>query len=136
MPSGNLQVTAVTMRGLAEHGLSESSPFVGCFVDPSQKQRTQAAPGPEPQWNQTLNFTVPEGKSSLNLEVVNEDQSRPGVLGGGSVDLNQVFHEGRAEQWVNIISHNGEQLGHLYVKLVFTVSNHYTAKKQKKTKFN
>ncbi|KAL0087889.1 C2 domain-containing protein [Phycomyces blakesleeanus] len=120
MPSGKLQVTAVTMRGLAENGLSESRPFVGCFVDASEKQRTQSAAGPEPQWNQTLTFNVSEGKSTLNVEVVNEDQNRPGVLGGGSVDLNQVFQQGRAEQWVNIASHNGEQLGHLYINLVFT----------------
>ncbi|KAG0164017.1 hypothetical protein DFQ28_010930 [Apophysomyces sp. BC1034] len=119
MPAGKLQVTAVTLRGLAENGLAESMTFLGCFVSPSEKHRTRSAAGPEPQWNQTLHCTVPEGESALHVEVVNEDPGRPGILGGGSVDLAPVFAQGRAEQWVAINTPHGQPLGHAYLNLTF-----------------
>ncbi|KAF7724389.1 hypothetical protein EC973_001114 [Apophysomyces ossiformis] len=119
MPTGNLQVTAVTIRGLAEHGLTESMTFFGCFVSPSEKHRTRSAPGPEPQWNQTLHCTVPEGQSVLHVEIVNEDPNRPGILGGGQVELGPVFAQGHAEQWVQINTPHGQPLGHAYLNLTF-----------------
>lgn len=44
----------VTIRGLAEAGFADSRTFVGCYIVPTDKHRTQSDDGPEPRWNHTL----------------------------------------------------------------------------------
>ncbi|KAI8139600.1 hypothetical protein BJV82DRAFT_626713 [Fennellomyces sp. T-0311] len=123
MPSGQLTVTPVTMRGLEDSDFAESRTFVGCFVIPNEKHRTRSSNGPEPQWNHPLVCNVPEGYSALQIELVNEDPERAGVIGGARVNLNQVFAEGRTEDWISIVGREYEPIGEIMVVLQFQGSD-------------
>ncbi|KAI8340784.1 hypothetical protein BC941DRAFT_467951 [Chlamydoabsidia padenii] len=120
MTLGNLQVTAVTIRGLAENGFKNVNVFLGCYINVSDKHRTQTQQGPEPQWNQTLIVPIPEGNTKLYLEIVNENPNDPGVIGQGSFDLNPVLYQNQRldEVWVPIHSSNGTStVGHALIRL-------------------
>ncbi|ORZ22337.1 hypothetical protein BCR42DRAFT_405972 [Absidia repens] len=121
MTIGNLQVTAVTIRGLAENGIHNVNAFLGCYIDVSDKHRTQTQQGPEPQWNQSLSLSIPESKTTLYLEVVNENPSDAGVIGRGSYDFSPVVYQNvRLDDiWVPIYSTNNgtSTVGHVLIRL-------------------
>ncbi|ORY98466.1 hypothetical protein BCR43DRAFT_522599 [Syncephalastrum racemosum] len=120
MPQGRLLVTAVTVRGLSEAGFAESNTFLGCFVQQHDKKRTRSEQGPEPQWNQLLCCDIPsEDADTLYVEIVNEDPRRPGILGGGRVDLKSVFEEGHAEEWVSVVGQSGDIICQALVNIAF-----------------
>ncbi|KAI9496602.1 hypothetical protein BDB00DRAFT_890956 [Zychaea mexicana] len=119
MPCGRLTVNAVAMRGLDEAGFGECPTFLGCYVVPQEKHRTRTASGPEPQWNHPLYCDVPEGWNNLQIEVVSEDPERAGVIGGARVNLNQVFAEGRCEDWVSVMGREFESIGQALLVLEF-----------------
>ncbi|KAI9268279.1 hypothetical protein BDA99DRAFT_360711 [Phascolomyces articulosus] len=107
------------MRGLDEAGYGESKTFLGCYVVPAEKHRTRSDSGPEPEWNHPLYCDVPEGWTNLQLEIVNEDPERAGVIGGARVSLYQVFAEGQSEEWIAIMGRDFEPIGQLLLKLTF-----------------
>ncbi|KAI9008835.1 hypothetical protein CLU79DRAFT_776518 [Phycomyces nitens] len=120
MPCGNLQVTAITVRGLSETCVSDVKPFIGCYVQPTEKKRTRAVQGQEPLWDETLKCQVPEGQSTLTVELVNEDSRLAGAIGRGQVNLQNVFSSGSHEQWVEMVSEEGKSIGQVQVKLEFS----------------
>ncbi|CAO3594838.1 unnamed protein product [Absidia cylindrospora] len=97
MTIGNLQVTAVTIRGLTENGVHK------------------------PQWNQSLSLPIPESKTTLYLEVVNENPSDAGVIGRGSYDFSPVVYQNERldDIWVPIYSTNNgtSTVGHVLIRL-------------------
>lgn len=123
----------------------ESKTFIGCYIDPSDKHRTRSAEGPEPEWNHTLtwyvyssdvwyrrwtcnlhssNSNVPAGAVYLQVEVVNEDPEKPGVIGGSRISLYAVFNERSTEEWISIVDSHGEPVGQLLLKLEFDVCSY------------
>ncbi|KAI7882179.1 hypothetical protein K492DRAFT_236209, partial [Lichtheimia hyalospora FSU 10163] len=119
MASGQLLVTPVSLRGLEDTEYEESKTFVGCYIDHNDKHRTRSAEGPEPEWNHTLKCTVPAGAVYLQVEVVNEDPEKPGVIGGSRISLYAVFNERSTEEWISIVNSQGEPVGQLLLKLEF-----------------
>ncbi|KAI8092894.1 uncharacterized protein BX664DRAFT_371716 [Halteromyces radiatus] len=120
MTIGNLQVTAVTIRGLAENGLNNINAFLGCYIVSTDKHRTQSQRGPEPQWNQTLTIPIPEGHNELHLEIINENPSDSGVIGVGRFDLTPVIYQNQREEvWIPIhpTNNNASTLGHLLIRI-------------------
>lgn len=65
---------------------------------------------------------VDEGDHTLSLDVINEDQERPGLIGSGQVPLGKVFETGRFEDCVPIVAPTGATLGYIFTRLNFTVS--------------
>lgn len=65
---------------------------------------------------------VGENDETLFLDVVNEDPSRPGLIGSAKLPLSSVFESGIFENWVPLVASTGQPLGHIYMKLAFTVS--------------
>lgn len=70
----------------------------------------------------TYHSTVGEHDETLYLDVVNEDPSRPGPIGSASLPLSSVFGSGSFENWVPLVATTGQPLGHIYIRLAFTVS--------------
>ncbi|KAG2236605.1 hypothetical protein BDF21DRAFT_453015 [Thamnidium elegans] len=122
MPAGKLSVSPLTIHGLDQNGFPNSHTFIGCYVSQSEKQRTNSAPGPQPQFKDTLSYNVTETSETLFLDVINEDPSHPGVIGSGQLSLKSVLDTGRFEDWVPLQSSTGGHLGHLYMKLSFSSS--------------
>ncbi|KAI8876227.1 hypothetical protein K501DRAFT_288996 [Backusella circina FSU 941] len=123
MPAGTLEVTPVAINGLAQNGFPTSQTFIGCYVSPSEKQRTNSAQGPDPQFHDTIKCNVSEIDHEVTFDVVNEDSSRPGPIGYAKVELQKLFSNPRFEDWVPLSSMTGGPLGHLYVKMNFTGSS-------------
>ncbi|CAO3653297.1 unnamed protein product [Mucor hiemalis] len=122
MTSGKLIVTPLTIHGLPQNGYPNSQTFIGCYVSPSEKQRTNSANGPEPHFNDTLQCNVGENDSTLSIDVINEDPARPGLIGSGQLPLSSVFASGRFEDWVPLTTSSGSPLGYIFMKLNFTPS--------------
>ncbi|GAA5811411.1 hypothetical protein MFLAVUS_004848 [Mucor flavus] len=122
MPAGKLSVSPLTIHGLDQNGFPNSHTFIGCYVSQSEKQRTNSAPGPQPQFKDTLSYNVTETSETLFLDVINEDPSHPGVIGSGQLSLKSVLDTGKFEDWVPLQSSTGGHLGHLFMKLSFSPS--------------
>lgn len=73
--------------------------------------------------NQKNNSNVTETSETLFLDVINEDPSHPGVIGSGQLSLKSVLDTGKFEDWVPLQSSTGGHLGHLFMKLSFSVSS-------------
>lgn len=71
------------------------------------------------------NSNVGEADYEVTFDVINEDPSRPGPIGYAKVELQKLFTNPRFEDWVPLASMTGGPLGHLYVRMNFTVSALY-----------
>lgn len=70
------------------------------------------------------NSNVPAGAVYLQVEVVNEDPEKPGVIGGSRISLYAVFNERSTEEWISIVDSHGEPVGQLLLKLEFDVCSY------------
>ncbi|KAI7902771.1 uncharacterized protein BX663DRAFT_510429 [Cokeromyces recurvatus] len=122
MPIGQLLFSPVIIQGLAQNGYPNSIIFIEFYVSPSEKQRTESASGPEPSYHNTFECYIRDKEDFLSLELINEDPTRPGHIGSTRVSLKKVFDAGFFEDWVPLSTTTGGPLGHLYIKLAFTVS--------------
>lgn len=64
-----------------------------------------------------------EGDNTLSIDVINEDPAHPGPIGSTQVQLSKIFEAGRFEDWVPLTSTTGGPLGHIFMRLNFTVSS-------------
>ncbi|KAI7907494.1 uncharacterized protein BX663DRAFT_491093 [Cokeromyces recurvatus] len=123
MAIGKLIVTPETLRGIPS-GFDDASFFVGCYIEENEKHRTRSENGPQPYWNSPLTCHVPEGKNILNLELVNENSNRGGIIATAKVSLKETFEQGKEQRWVQLNSiSSGQAFGELKLNLMFSGTN-------------
>ncbi|KAI8376110.1 C2 domain-containing protein [Radiomyces spectabilis] len=120
MPCGKLAVTAVAARGLSQTGLKDPKTFIGCYIQPHEKQRTKSNHGTEPCWNETLHYNVADTNSTLHVELIDESASNTSLVGNTQIDLSKVFKEGNHQEWVQVKNDRGEPIGDVQLAMTFS----------------
>ncbi|CAF3096719.1 unnamed protein product [Rotaria socialis] len=104
-PCCKLKVTIVEGRRLiSEDPMGQSDPFVEIYLHKShQKQETNVVQdNRNPVWNQTFTFDVHPQDDLIVFDVKDKDVSNHDMIGTGTVELKNVFDDGKFDEWVTI----------------------------------
>ncbi|KAI9496936.1 C2 domain-containing protein [Zychaea mexicana] len=117
---GELVVIAIKARDLPNREVvGKQDPFVTFRLGETAKRtKTDYRGGQHPIWDDQVNLPVPEGKTTLYMQVFDEDGSREDLISEGDIDLKNVLQEGEEDKWYPL-KYRGKKAGEIYVELTF-----------------
>ena len=125
MPSGSLEVIVVEARNLKDKDtVGQSDPFVEIYTQKKYKQRTGTQQNTQtPVWNERFVFNIHPEDDAIHFDVYDSDVGDKDCIGKGKVKLQQVFDDGKFDEWVKLPAHLGLSVhGEVHVIMNFTVS--------------
>ncbi|KAI9310606.1 C2 domain-containing protein [Dichotomocladium elegans] len=84
----------------------------------AKRTKTDYRGGQRPVWDDQVNLPVPANKTTMRVQVFDEDSSREELICEGEIDLTTVLREGEQDQWFPL-KVRGKSAGEIYLELTF-----------------
>ncbi|RCV14852.1 hypothetical protein SEVIR_3G013100v4 [Setaria viridis] len=120
MVHGKLEVLLVSAKGLEDTDfLNNMDPYV-ILTCRTQEQKSSAANGSEPEWNETFIFTVSDDTPQLHLKIMDSDVTDDDFVGEATIPLEALFQEGSLPPTVHPVVKEEKYCGEIKIALTFT----------------
>ncbi|KAL0139237.1 hypothetical protein V8B55DRAFT_1522164 [Mucor lusitanicus] len=117
---GELVIVAYKARHLPEREvIGKQDPFVVFRIgEVIQKTKTDLRGGQHPTWDDQVTLPIPEKKTTVLVQVYDEDGKRQELISECDLDITKVLQEGEEDNWYPL-SYKGRSAGEIYLELTF-----------------
>ena len=125
---GSLHIEVVNAKGLRNHDTFNQDPFASVsFQGQEEKTSIHKKGGKNPEWNETLSFSVtdrdwsPSSSDLVKVDLFDYDGiTSNDFIGSVSVSTKDLLGSGEGKSfWVDVIEKNGKPRGTLHLKATF-----------------